>query len=432
MLFLCIILISFVQSHNWIHSRSRAYRASTLQPAPPKPSTFQPHLRVGQNQKFGFEWASGHGDSYYYFVVTHAKHEDKLKQHTLKNLKAYVDEAPKSAEVFTGPEWQKRHTSCGFSNMCNNKKGKNDGRDYLKQLHEGDNLYFDRPAVWFNEGIAQFQYKASDLVNDKRVSYTNPKWPWIEAVHSFQVKHPRPREWDISEFKIEGKEGPGPYLIHMVWRGYRDVIDVDVIAGTSPDIYGSPSESDSSWTRIDHCQYKPSNYNGKNSRCYIIDNTARDVSKCLDFCSRTSKKGKAKCKAVNVVPLKNPSGVTHFDSVNTPASTKCDRLTSVKEDAMVCYGVKPIENSKQNDDVDELWTVIPDDPEDPIFYSTCYNLQQGWTFQGYQSSSSPQQAPISQKVGDQCLTCSDVDKIKSLKTSQVPAWKIATECTKCY
>jgi len=429
MLFFCIILISLVHSHNWIHGRSRAYRASTLQPAPPKPSTRQPHIRVGQNQKFGFEWASGHAGSTYYFVVTHARHEDKLKEHTLTNLEAYVNEAPKSAEI-TGAEWQKRHTSCGYSNQCNNKNGKNDGKDYLKQLLPGDDLYFDRPEIWGNAGISQWQYKASDLKGDTRVSYTNSKWPWIEAVHSFKVRHPRPHEWDLSQFSIEGKEGPGEYLIHMVWRGYRDVIDVDILPQDSIDLYGTPSDSDANWAKIDHCQYKPKNYNGDKSRCFIIDNTAHDISKCLDSCSRTNKKGKPKCNAVNVVPFKNSDDVA-FDTVNIPKSAKCDRLTAKNEDTMICYGVKPIQNSKVNDDVDTLWTIIDDDPEDPIFYSTCYNLEQGWHFEGYSTSSAPQAKPLFQKIGGKCLECSDMQKIKDLKVSQVPIWKLSDVCEKC-
>jgi len=432
MLSLCIILFSFVNAHNWIHSRARSGgTASTLTPAPPKPTVRRPHLRVGQNQDFGVEFASGHSKSYYYFVVTHARHEDKLKEHTPDNLKQYVKEAPSSSQL-KGQKWQKRHTSCGFSNMCSNKKGRNDGTAYLKQLQESDDLYFDRPDVWGNSGIAQFQYKSNDIKDDKRVSYTNKKWPWIETVHMFRVMQARPREWDIANFKIEGKEGPGEYIIHMVWNGYRDIIDVDVLPQDSVDIYGSPDEADSSWTRMDHCQYKPAHYSGKNSKCIVVDNNSRDVSKCLDMCQKINRKGKPKCTAVNVVPLKNPQGVNKgFDTVNIPDSRKCTGLKAASDDAVVCYGIKPKQNTKKNPQVDTLWTIINDDPEDPIFYSSCYNLQQGWTFQGYTASDEPQAKPISERVGDQCLECSDIDKINGLKVSQVPLWRTASECHKC-
>jgi len=435
MLFFCINLILFAQSHNWIHSRSRAHsRASTLQPAPPKPSIRRPHIRVGQNQDFGFEWASGHTNSEFFFVILHGKHEDKLKEHTISNLKKYLDQAPQSSEL-KGDKWQKRHTSCGFSSMCKNKDGKNDGSAYLKQLNPGDALYFDRPSIWGDEGIAQFQYKSADLALDKRVSYTNKKFPWIEAVHHFKVKQGRPREWDIANFQIEGKEGPGEYLIHMVWRGYRDIIDVDVLPNDSNDIYGQPSESNAAWTRIDHCQYKSQNYVAKQKKCFYIKNTDRDVSKCLQECQKVNKKGKPKCNAVNVVPLKSPEGAFN-DLVNVPwdQSTRCDELTASQngDDSLVCYGLKPIVNNKDNPEVDSLWTVIENDPEDPIFYSTCYNYQQGWVFQDYlEGSGAPQARPISEKVGDQCLACSDIEKINGLKVSQAPLWRLAQECSKC-
>jgi len=423
-------LIFSSNAHNWIHSRSRAIKASTLQPAPPRPIDFRPHIRAGQNQEFGVEWATGHKGSEYFFVVLKADHEDKLNKHTINNLKAYLSQAPASAEI-KGSKWQKRHVSCGFSKMCN-PKNHNDGRGYVKQLQKGDSLYFDRPESWGDVGVAQFQYQNAYLKGDKRVSYTNKNWPWIEAVHKFQVSGVRsyPREWDVAPFKIEGKSGPGHYLVHMVWRGYRDVIDVDLLSKPSPDIYGSSGNGGSQWTKINHCQFQT--YDHNHNKCFFVDKSTRDVSRCLAQCERRRKK----CRGVNVVPLNNPEEVKH-DVVNIPwENNQCNQKLASKpkfnhQNTLVCYGLVPKYSAKANKDVDSPWTVIQDDPEDPIFYSTCFNLETSWYFEGFNKKGNPQATPISYKVADMCLACSAVKGISTLPNTDVPRWKLSRECSKC-
>jgi len=426
-IFFCLFYI--INAHNWIHSRSRAKKASTIQPAPPRPGTFAPHIRVGQNQEFGFEWATGHSKSRYYFVVLHSKHEDKLSEHTIKNLDAYLNQASASDEL-KGSQWQKRHVSCGFSNTCNDAKHPNDGSQYKKQLSSGDELYFDRPESWGDAGISQFQYTDAKLKNDKRVSYENPKWPWIEAVHSFEVAHSFPREWDISNFKIEGKEGPGHYLIHMVWRGYRDVIDVDLLAQPSTDIYGRAG-SDDDWNKVNHCQHKYYKTGNKSyNKCMFIDPTNRNVKKCLNSCKRNQK-----CTAVNVVPLYNPESVA-FDEVNIPWNNdKCTKKMAEGYDygTLVCYGLKEKPDPHGNPDVGYPYTVVDNDPEDPIYYSTCYTMNTNWVFDGFDGSTTkPQPSILSYKVGDKCISCKDIDRISKTKMQVVPWWKTANECEKCW
>jgi len=429
---LCFILLLFFhfgQSHNWVVSpRSRAIKASTIQPAPTRPSNFF-SVRVGQGQEFGVEWATGLKKSEYFFVVLKATHEARLGQHSLSVLKAYIDQAPADAR-FKGIKWQKRHVSCGFSKLCS-PKYTNTGRQYKQQLHQGDALFYDRPAVWDNPGSALFQYKPVDLRGDIRVSYENQNWPWIEAVHKFKVYagHAYPREWDLAPFKIEGREGPGHYLIHMVWRGYRDVIDVDLLASPSPDIYGHSGSGSSTWSKINHCQYKT--YDHKNNNCFFIDKSTRDVSRCLKDCKKHYKK----CSAVNVVPLKNPEEVK-YSNVNIPwESRNCDKNLAAKHDhenTLVCYGLQPKYGKTANKDVDAPWTVIPDDPEDPIFYSTCFNMQTDWIFEGFSSKNLlPEATPISYKVADMCLQCAAVEGISKLPVQQVPRWKLSRECSKC-
>jgi len=420
-------------AHNWIHSNSRAFRASTLMPSPPRPSKFSPHIRVGQKEEFAFEWVTGHPGTDYFFVVLNAEHEDKLGEHTYKGLMAYINEAPSNACI-TGSKWQKRHVSCQFSGTCDGKYGmSNDGSNYLKQLREKDDLYIDRPKSWGDEGSAQFQYHPKDLEKDIRVSYTNPKWPWIEAVYKFWIAHSFFREWDIAPFTIEGKDGPGHYLIHMIWGGYRDVIDVDLLAGPSPDIYGKAGAGENMYKKIDHCQYKTWNRDIRfNYICEYIDKTSRDVSHCLQICTEKWRN----CKGVNVIPLVNPASVKH-DVINLPwTSCHCNKPPKDSdlwnENTLVCVGLNPVYSETANPEVDEMYTVIPDDPEDPIFYSTCYKQSNDWIFDGFNSASDrPQSQPMPFKVGDMCLPCESVEGIPKLNWNEVPRWKPSHDCEKC-
>jgi len=416
-----LLLITFLllsSAHNWIHSRSRAEKASSVQPAPPRPAQFKPHLRVGQGQEFAFEWMTGHPKSKYYFVVLKAEHEDKLKLHTISALEAYVNQAPASAVKWKESKWQKRHMSF--------KSG-----GYAKELKASDALYFNRPESWDSAGISQFQYSPSDVAGDKRVSYKNNHWPWIEAVHTFKVSTNKPKEFDLAPFTIEGRDGPGHYMIHMVWRGYRDVIDIDLLSSPSPDIYGSVIGGESSWTKVNHCQFK--SYEARASKCYFVDKTTRDISKCMNFCK---KKG---CAGLNIVPLFNPAEVK-VGKPNIPwgraNKQRCDKtLLTGKEDenTLVCYGLQPNLPKRANPDVDTLWTIIDDDPEDPIFYSTCYVQTTEIVFDGFipNPTEKPHPAPINYKVADMCLPCAAVDGIPQLEEYEVPRWKLTRECKKC-
>jgi len=50
-----------------------------------------------------------------------------------------------------------------------------------------------------------------------------------------------------------------------------------------------------------------------------------------------------------------------------------------RNDTLMCYGLIPDEDSS-NDEVDDPWTIIDNDPMDPIFYSTCYRQGTAWEF----------------------------------------------------
>ena len=83
-----------------------------------------------------------------------------------------------------------------------------------------------------------------------------------------------PKQFDTARFSIPARAGAGDYIIHYVWRGYRDCIDVEVqpaatpVAPTSTDMYlslqvdpggaagGAPPPAITyAMAKTDHCQY---------------------------------------------------------------------------------------------------------------------------------------------------------------------------------
>ena len=78
----------------------------------------------------------------------------------------------------------------------------------------------------------------------------------------------------------------------------------------------------------------------------------------------------------------------------------------------------------------EAYTVIDDDPEDEIFYSTCYKKV---PLSGFDllpptgpAPPPPPVPPAPWRVGDRCLACADVD------TSPVTGyWRLSAECEMC-
>ena len=77
--------------------------------------------------------------------------------------------------------------------------------------------FWDHPDMWAKNGasrrgfvhIAYDSNSAHGRMNDKRVSYYNPKYPWIEAMHEFTNCGSRAREWDAARFTMPARRGSG-------------------------------------------------------------------------------------------------------------------------------------------------------------------------------------------------------------------------------
>ena len=463
LLLLLFILPLLCPAHNWIHGRSRVGKASTTIPAPAKPRQHTPHVQVGPGQEFPIQWVTGHPNSYYYFVILHSDDNDQIIKHNEKMLREYIAEAPASAKApYSDARFRKQHVSCshvsgGNSGCLQYSKTKlvnsgMSGTRYKREIPPTDPLYFkrsDMPLVGADgkKGVKVYEYKDSAHTQDVQVAYQNPKYPWIEAVHRYKVTYKWVFEWDIARFLIPARKGSGTYMVHMLWRGYRDVVDVDVLPVAAKTIWGKRLNG-VRYLRLDHCQFKDrlvngtwrkfTTYHGKTKHgntCYPI--TDGNVDACIRHASK-QKKGYG--DAVNVVPLRHPPGVAFPDQpVNIPwgtggsgtgihhghvGSSNCQprHFTADKfpdNTTYVCYPLKPAPDTTQ---VDQPWT-ISEDPADPVFYSTCFRKVTGWAFDGNAAcpkcgSGGSTGATSTWRFGEKCVSCTDAASF--LPTSHTP------------
>ena len=94
-------------------------------------------------------------------------------------------------------------------------------------------------------------------------------------------------------------------MIHMMWRGYRDVIDVDILPAPANDMYGRAG-GNQEWIKTEHCQY--TKYNARRTTCRYVQ-PGDSLQQCLDDCVARETR---RCTAVNVVPLFTPSNHKSF------------------------------------------------------------------------------------------------------------------------
>jgi hypothetical protein len=441
------LLLTTVFAHNWIHGASRANKASTILPAPPKTSARKPHYQVGANQEFAVEWATGHPGSYYYFVVLKASDENKLGLHNEVMLNQYIDEAPSDAWLYNAPRFQRMHISCthlypnnpGSQRDCPQESW-NDGTQFERQISPDEDIYFDREvkAGPTNTNMVHFKIQDEKLAFDKRVSYFNSNFPWIEAVHKFRVSYKWPREWDLARFTVPARQGSGEYLIHMLWRGYRDVIDIDVLPAPAVDVYGEPGTT-GEWTKRDHCFY-PNYYNHRNTQChYFQADEPNNIDACQRYCE--SRSG-TRCTALNVVPLINPEVVKiagQTPDPEIPWNNKCrqSRVPSwADKNTMVCYTFQAQEPTYDgfNPETEDIWIIRDNDPQDPIFYSTCYRREVKRIFTGNVECLLCEQASsekaLKWQINDRCLSCADA--ASTITQNTVKLWQTHEVCEKCF
>jgi len=446
------------------------------------------------------EWTTGHPGTKACVLVFHASHESKSHVHDRGLCKQYIEEAPPEAFKWkNNPRFKRMHWSCAHGQGKDNFKagakvdcpakswngGPEDYPDvYSRIVPEDDDIYITRERGWNDPKFTDdeiskkslFAYTENSLQVDARAEYTNPRWPWIEAVHYFMINSPPglgAREWDTARFAITGKSGPGQYIMHSMWGGYTDAMDVDLFPlqqSPTPDPYGAFLTE--AWVKTEHCHY-PVYDVSKQNQCYFFEADAPDaeaiVQECLDWCFNSIRN---RCDAVNVVPVLQPKNVRHQNlKPNTPwnkdniqhsrlwnkpsgnwdvnvwptsfihKTCKTENHPTFTEKTMTCYGLFArtpwIEDRAWNQETERFFYVRKD-PQDPIFYSTCYRLEREAEFSpsnGVCEECSQGNIPQSQpewEYGDMCIPCPFYERSKSTKESEILLWPTQSEnCVKC-
>ena len=195
--------------------------------------------------------------------------------------------APASAESYIGPYWDKYHVGYVGGSGAASSQGSYvaQGRTMIGNAHDHtDPVAPTRP--WAFEcpysrvvtadreqenpncraqsncnsgptGISRQQcdtmrlwtYAQSALSYDVRVSYTNPNYPWIQAVWMWKNYWHWPKQFSIGRMVFPTHVNDvGKHIIHWIWRGYRDCIDVDVLPRSLPVANTSGERSSSTRT----------------------------------------------------------------------------------------------------------------------------------------------------------------------------------------
>jgi hypothetical protein len=189
-------------------------------------------------------------------------------------------------------------------------------------------------------------------------------------VRRFSMLYDYPEDADTTMLEIPAEYGAGAYVIQYMWSGYYDCIDVNVLATTSTDLFGGPSGV-SGYDRVDHCEFIESYSNfAMVGTCRGIS-TGASVTSCQSNCAAS-----ASCNGIQVVqsqlhPLvvaaKVWSGTEHVNQ-----SAAC---ASGLKSNFVCYGL-----TTGTPQVGGTYRVSAD-PEDPVFYNSCFKKSAGWSFQ---------------------------------------------------
>ena len=247
----------------------------------------------------------------------------------------------------------------------------------------------------------------------------------------------------------------GQYILH--YGGYRDCIDVDLL----PAALGLPDTSDAkygyevldpeqiSWSRTDHCQYEEHEpyvgsrtdcFPNSGGTCFVIpppgetNAHGETAAEALAACQARCNRNKNRCKAVVVVPVaklrRSPSRTARRArrGGSATASTRASRASMrARRCATGCAAPRP-----------RMWrrrTVVDRDPEDEIFYSTCYRRNPVRAFAGpacgeecYGAGAAAPPPPW--RFEERCVSCDDA--AANALPSAVPHWSLATDCEVCH
>lgn len=171
--------------------------------------------------------------------------------------------------------------------------------------------------------------------------------------------------------------------------------------------------------------------------CTIIPKGSNDISACMEKCLANSKSSVG-CDSMNVVPWVNPA-TSAFPGLKSDMIPKQCQDMEVPEDARLCYAL----NEGRPTDGGQAMSVTTD-PEDPVWYSTCYKVQPSAevTFTGPTCGDPckiPEDDSLKWRFGNKCVTCEESkknsvkNKLGAADVDYVPEWTLAADeqCTSC-
>jgi hypothetical protein len=214
-----------------------------------------PHVQVIGNQTFEIEWTNGFGGLSNQMANFVIMPEVALAYMGLHNysaiIAAYIAQAPASANVAGYGDNMSGGLANGMTKNGALKPGQLGDKTLLANpadigttaaqqavnnayftnanLSSSDHAWVYREPVYMNKGVSfdfespparpiQQQPLAKHTVNDVRVSYHNPNYPWIEAIHSFTIPYLASDSinWksrsSIARFAVPARNGPGDYV----------------------------------------------------------------------------------------------------------------------------------------------------------------------------------------------------------------------------
>jgi len=405
-------------AHNWMVGPARSKNSATS-----SCGQFNGyHAQVGDEDEAFVKWASGH-ESWSYLVCVPGDEEHRLKDRAIQTIvDDYLDAAVGDQILPMSGSNKKYHGTTS----TNENSYQNDGF-ILRKVDPSSAQYkaFDAPN---SPAQTLWEYKddSAAVKNDKRANYASSKYPWIVQAGKFFHHKPRSSDWDGVTVKMRKGVPAGRVTCNWIWQGYRDCVDIEYKPGEKIDsVFGNGAEG-FTWNRIDHCQY----VNPKKILTPCMPSPA-GVDLVVGLMPDGGRGDKTKSYGINVVPAQNPSSVFkdwRSASVIPWTDPVCKGQRSTDQ---VNSLTGPIAYAVEARDTDELTPeyITSNDPEDPVFYSTCYVRQKSNPF----GSVVKEIGPLEWRFSGQCLACDSVEENQPFRDHMVsPVWEVAKNtCIDC-
>jgi len=430
-------LISVALSHNWVNSISRSVGANTQSPAAPADSK-EPHAQVNPGGDIQVEFVQGHGSDVWWTLVAEKDYKMLNRHRDSKLLDRYLNEG---AATKTVPAKYNKFVRTASASRTYGATPQN---NYLpREVKPGSPMFIPRDPLFTGkfegaprnsgsrikpEDVHQFEFPTSCTRDDRRTYHKSREYPWIIGMYRYRICVHAPRNPAVALLTMPSDAKPGRYFWHYRWRGYYDIVDVEVVPAalkvTNPYGLAFPAGTPvppPTYQRIDHCQYVE-----PKSTLNCIKLTGTSYKQCLDQCNAQTI---GKCSGINIQPSRNPDSVysAFRDEVLVPFGTGCAKGTfeapAGDSKTKVCYGLVEREPTDE-----EASTLVDEDPDSPVFYSTC--LKRVPPVLRDTKPPAPTYTPPQFLFGQKCISCQAA--MDNQKEGVAPHWEPTDEnCANC-